>query len=186
MESFAVHSEKTAPEGSRKMLAEVGRGLGFVPNLMGVLAESPAALEAYLTLSKIFDSSSLTTVERQVVLLSVSFENGCDYCMAAHSGLALMQGVPEGVVSALRDGTPIADARLEALRTFTGGVTRRRAALSEAEVEAFLAAGFTRRQLLEVLVGVTQKTLSNYVNHLALTPLDAAFNALRWSRPGAR
>jgi uncharacterized peroxidase-related enzyme len=183
MKSFAVHSETTAPEGSREMLAAVSKGLGFVPNLMGVLAGAPAALEAYLTLSKLFDSTSLTTAERQVVLLSVSFENGCDYCMAAHSGLALMQGVPGDVVGALRDGTPISEARLEALRTFTASVTRRRATVPEAEVEAFIAAGFSRQQLLEVLVGVTQKTLSNYVNHLAHTPLDAAFKAHQWSHP---
>ncbi len=186
METFAVHSSTTAPEGSRKKLDGLGKAFGFVPNLMGVLAEAPAALDAYLTLSNLFDSSSLTPVERQVVLLAVSFENGCDYCMGAHSGLALMQGVPDDVVRALRDGTPISDRRLEALRTFAGIVTRQRAILSDGDLAAFLAAGYSRRQVLEVLVGVTQKTLSNSVNHLARTRLDTAFSAQRWSRPGER
>lgn len=182
---FDVHTTDTAPESARELLGAVEQQLSFVPNLMGVLAESPAALEAYLTLAKLFESSSLTAAERHVVLLSVSFENGCDYCMAAHTGLALMEGVSEDVVAALRDGTPLADARLETLRSFTGAVTRRRAELSEAEVSAFLTAGFTRRQLLEVILGVTQKTLSNYVNHIAETPLDDAFKAQKWSPPGS-
>jgi uncharacterized peroxidase-related enzyme len=185
MDSFPVHSEMTAPAGSQELLAGVRRGIGFVPNLMGVLAEAPAALEAYLALSKLFESSSLSPVEKQVVLLSVSFENGCDYCVAAHTGLALMKGVPRGVVAALRDGTPIGDVRLEALRAFTASVSRQRARVPEAEVVAFMAAGFSRQQLLEVLLGVTQKTLSNYVNHVANTPLDTAFKAHQWSRPVA-
>lgn len=186
MSSFPVHTETTAPEGARKTLAGVRQALGFVPNLMGVLAEAPGALEGYLTLSRLFESSSLAPVERNVVLLAVSFENGCDYCMAAHSGLAKMQGVPEAVVLSLREGKPIADAKLEALRTFTTLITQKRASISEGEVEAFLAAGFTQRQVLEVILGVTQKTLSNYVNHLAHTPLDAAFKPLQWSRPAVR
>jgi uncharacterized peroxidase-related enzyme len=186
MSSFTVHTETTAPEGSRETLAGVRRAMGFVPNLMGVLAEASGALEGYLTLSKLFESSSLTPVERNVVLLSVSFENGCDYCMAAHSGLAKMQGVPEHVLSALREGRPVADTKLEALRTFTSVVTRQRASISEADLEAFLTAGFYERQVLEVILGVTQKTLSNYVNHLAHTPLDAALRPMQWSRPAVR
>ena len=183
MQSFTVHAEKTAPVGAKELLAGVGKALGFVPNLMGVLAEAPAALEAYLTLSRLFESSSFTSVERQVVLLAVSFENGCDYCMAAHSGLARMQNVPENLVLALREGTAIEEPRLEALRSFTAALTRHRARVSEAQVEAFLAAGFSRQQVLEVILGVTQKTLSNYVNHVAHTPLDSAFTSQRWTRP---
>ncbi len=182
---FDVHTNESAPEGARELLGAVEQQLGFVPNLMGILAESPAALEAYLTLARLFESSSLSAVERHVVLLTVSFENGCDYCMAAHSGLALMEGVPEDVVAALREGTPIADAKLQALGSFTGAVTRRRADLPTSEAEAFLAAGFTQRQLLDVILGVTQKTLSNYVNHLTETPLDGTFNTQKWTPPGS-
>jgi uncharacterized peroxidase-related enzyme len=186
MSSFAVHTETTAPEASKEALAGVRQALGFAPNLMGVLAGAPGALEGYLTLSRLFESSSLTPVERNVVLLSVSFENGCDYCMAAHTGVAKMQGVPEDFISALRDGSPIKDAKLQALRAFTASITRQRANLPESGVDGFLAAGFTQRQVLEVILGVTQKTLSNYVNHLAHTPLDAAFAPLKWSRPAVR
>ncbi len=186
MSAFSVHTETTAPEGARETLAGVRKSIGFVPNLMGVLAEAPGALEGYLTLSNLFESSSLSPVERNVVLLSVSFDNGCDYCMAAHSGLAKMQGVPEDVILALRDGSPIKEPKLQALRAFTALITRQRANLPESEVEGFLAAGFTQRQVLEVILGVTQKTLSNYVNHIARTPLDGAFAAMKWSRPALR
>ena len=186
MTVFPIHTESSAPAGAKDSLAAIRGSLGFVPNLMGLLAEAPEALGAYLSLSSLFEASSLGPVERQVVLLATSFVNGCDYCMAAHSGLAKMQGVPEDVVASLRDGRPIADPRLEALRAFTAAVTERRAVVSEAEVESFLAAGFTRRQLLEVLLGVTQKTLSNYVNHLARTPLDTAFKPMQWAPPAAK
>lgn len=110
----------------------------------------------------------------------MSFENGCDYCMAAHTVIAGMSSVPAATVDALRAGAPLPDARLDVLARFTRAVVRERGRLPEAEVGAFLAAGFTAAQVLEVVLGVAMKTLSNYANHLARTPLDAAFAAARW------
>ena len=98
MSKFRIHDPSTAPDPSQPVLAEAQKTLGFVPNLYGMLAESPALLQGYTTLSAIFAEGSLTPVERQVVLLSTSFENGCDYCMAAHTALAGMQGMPRKVI----------------------------------------------------------------------------------------
>ncbi len=95
MSDLKVHTIESAPEASRPILDKAQKTLGFVPNLYGVLAESPATLEAYVTLGSILDrSASFTATERQIVLLTASFENGCDYCMAAHSAIAGMQRVP--------------------------------------------------------------------------------------------
>ena len=98
---FTIHTVESAPDGSRETLAKAQDRYGFIPNLLGVLAAAPAAVNGYVTLSGIFAESSLTPVEQQVMLLSVSFENGCDYCVAAHSGAARLARVSEDVVTAL-------------------------------------------------------------------------------------
>ncbi len=184
MTDFKVHTIESAPEASKPTLEKAQKTLGFVPNLYGVFAESPAMLEAYATLGGIFDrSTSFTATERQVVLLTAIFENECDYCMAAHSTIAGMQRVPDDVVQALRRGEPIPDVRLEALSAFARKVVRERGWVSEGDVQAFLDAGFTRAQLLEVILGIGMKILSNYANHIARTPVDEAFQANAWTPP---
>ena len=128
-----------------------------------------------MTLSDILARSSFTPTEREVVLIAVSAKNGCDYCVAAHSTIAGAQRVPGEVIAALREDRPLGDPRLEALRRFAETVVEARGWVPEAEVQAFLAAGFERAQVLEVVLGVAFKTLSNYTNHLVGTPLDEVF-----------
>jgi AhpD family alkylhydroperoxidase len=135
---------------------------------------------AYLTLSQIFDKSSLTAVERQVAILAISRYNECDYCMAAHSVIAAMQKVPPDVIQAVRDDQPIADAKLEALRVFASAMVDKRGWLAEDEVAAFLEAGYSKAQVLEIVLAASLKTVSNYANHLAETPLDDAFASRAW------
>lgn len=179
---FPVHTIHSAPAAAREALDASTRSYGFLPNLFAVMAEAPAMLDAYRSLGAIFDRSSLTPVERQVVLLATSAENGCEYCVAAHTVIGTMQKVPADVLESLRAGWPIADARLEALRRFTSVVVSTRARLAPGDLESFLAAGFTRAHVLEVIVGVGMKTLSNYTNHLAHTPLDHAFASAAWTQ----
>jgi uncharacterized peroxidase-related enzyme len=176
-----VHSVETAPPAARETLARAAKAFGFVPNLYGVMAAAPPLLEAYQALGSLFEKTSLTTTERQIVMLATSYENGCEYCVAAHSAIAGMQQVPAAVVEALRTGQAIADPKLEALRRFTAAVAATRARPSEADTAAFVAAGYTPAQILEVILGVGMKTLSNYTNHVAETPLDAAFAPAAWS-----
>jgi uncharacterized peroxidase-related enzyme len=185
MTDFSIHTVETAPEAARPLLQGARSKLGFVPNLYASLAESPAALSAYLMLSDLFGETSFTPTEQQVVALAVSAENGCGYCMAAHSTIARhMVQVPSAIVDALRDGRALNDARLEALRSFAKAVVRDRGEVRGKPLEAFLAAGFSRQQSIEVVLGVAMKTLSNYGNHLFETPIDAAFEAETW--PPAR
>lgn len=183
--SFPQHSIDSAPDGSKAILEGANKALGFVPNLYATMADAPALLEGYTSLSAIFDKTALSPTERQIVLLTASFENGCDYCMAAHTAISGMQKVPDDVVQALRDGTPIADAKLEALRVFTRRLVQARGWAEAGDVEALLDAGYERSTVLEVVLGVGLKTMSNYTNHLANTPLDPAFEPARWERPAA-
>jgi uncharacterized peroxidase-related enzyme len=178
---FKVHALETAPEGAKDVLASARKAYGFLPNLLAVMAEAPALLQAYRALVDLFDETSLTPSERQVVLLTTSYENGCEYCVAAHSVIAGMQRVPEDVVQAVRRGKPIADRKLEALRRFTTAVVTSRGRPSEAETAEFLNAGYANAQILEVVLGVGVKTLSNYTNSIADTPLDQAFAKAAWS-----
>jgi uncharacterized peroxidase-related enzyme len=186
MSKVPVHTTETAPEGARHALESAQTSFGFVPNLIGMLAEAPAAAEAYLALGKIFAGSSLSPVEQQVVLLTTSFSNRCAYCMAAHSAIAAMQGVEPEAVAALRDGRRLADSRLEALRSLTARVVEARGWVDDEALADFMAAGYSRSQLLEVILGVAMKTLSNYANHLAETPLDDVFRDQAWSHPEDR
>ncbi len=161
MTTFPVHSSETAPEGSKPILAAAQKKFGFVPNLFRVMAEAPAAGEAYM--------------------VSASFVNECEYCMAAHSLVAGMKLVPADIIEALRSGTTLPDTKLDALAVLTRSVVETRGWPTEAAKEAFFAAGYGTREYLEVIVGVTVKTLSNYVNHAADTPLDTAFEAAEWA-----
>ncbi len=173
----------SAPEQARPLLEKAKQNYGFVPNLLGVMAHAPATLEAYMTLSGLFDQTSLSPTERQVVLLAISAENQCTYCVAAHTVIAQMQKVDTDVVEAIRNGEPIPDDKLEALRRFAVEVVTTRGWPSDEARQAFHDAGYSEAHVLEVILGVGMKTLSNYTNHAAETPLDEAFSDAAWE-PG--
>jgi uncharacterized peroxidase-related enzyme len=186
MTDFTFHTPESAPEAARPLLRGAHAKLGFVPNLYAGLAEAPAALNGYFQLSDRVAETSLTPIEQQVLALAVSAANGCTYCMAAHSTIArTMVGAPDEVVDALRSGQPIADPKLQALREFAEAVVRERGDVQGALLESFVAAGYQRQQVLEVLLVVAMKTLSNYANHLLDTPVDVAFRSESWSPAGA-
>ena len=182
---FILHDAATASPESAALLAQIQKGWGFVPNLHRVLAESPAALEAYGALWEIAQKTTFTAIERNVAFLAIIYENECTYCMAGHTNLSKMAKVDDAAIAAVREGRPIADARLEALRAFAASVTRNRGVVTPAEVEAFKAAGYDNRAILDVLVLAATKLISNYANHLADTPNDAFMKGAEWTAPGA-
>jgi len=186
MVDFTIHEPATAPEKSRAILKGAQKNLGFVPNLYGVFAESPEILEAYNKVGDLFGASSLSAAERNVVWLAINVEHECHYCVPAHSAIAKQQGLDDATIENLRTAERLADAKLEALRSFTLKVVRQRARLSDADVEAFLNAGFSKRNILDVILGVAHKTLSNYTNHFADTAIDDAFAPLAWTPPGKK
>lgn len=178
--TFTIHTPEDAPEGSRAGLEGAKQKMGMVPNLLGVLAGAPAALSSYQALAAAFGSSSFSPTEQQVVLIATSVENDCRYCVAAHTTMSKGARVADDVLDSLRSDVPIADAKLEALRQFTLAAVRKKGWLDAADLEAFTAAGYGPNQVLEVITGVALKTLTNYVNHVAETPLDAPFQAQAW------
>lgn len=175
MNQFTTHTIESAPVDSKPILEAVKGKFGFVPNLLGGLADAPNVLKAYLDLDSISSQGTLSAVEKQIVQISTSMVNSCEYCVAAHSVIADMQKLPAEVIEAVRQDKPIADTRLEALRQFTKLVVSERGWVCDNSVNSFLNAGYTKAQVLEVLLSVTQKILSNYANHIIKTPIDEAF-----------
>jgi len=180
MTQLTIHDETSAPEGARERLETAKASYGMIPNLLGVLAESPAALEGYMTLSGIFGKAGFTPLEQQIVLITTSVENECHFCVAAHSAMSAGGKLDMAVIEAVREDRPINDARHEALRRFTKAVVVQRGFIADADVARFLRAGWDKAAVLGVILGVSLKVISNYTNHVAETPLNDAFTAYKW------
>jgi uncharacterized peroxidase-related enzyme len=180
MSRFVQYTIANAPEAAKPLLQQIDKQLGFVPNLFATFAESAAVLEGILALDASISKGTLTKVEQQIVKVAVSTENACTYCVAAHSTIAGMLKARPDVVTAVRNGAPVPDPKLDALVAFTRTVIRNKGFSPEAAVSALLAAGYTKAQAIEVVGLVGLKTLENYVHALTKAPLDAAFEAQRW------
>lgn len=177
---FKLHTIDSAPNRSHPVMEGAKKKFGFVPNLTRVFATSPAAAEAYTAIEKALEKAALSPVEQQLVMLTVSAQNGCEYCVAAHSKIADSVDMPKDVLEALRDESEIPDSRLQALATFTRSMLRNRGWVPDEDLEAFAEAGYSERHVLDVITILAMKTLSNYTNHIAETPLDDAFHDQEW------
>jgi alkylhydroperoxidase family enzyme len=177
MNNLKVHTLESAPEGSQPLLQNSIKAFGSLPSLHGVMAESPVVLEAYQMLHKWFTESSFDADELTVVWQSINVEHECHYCVPAHAAIAKMMKVDDALTAALRNRQPMPNAKLQALHDTTLLIVRNRGQISEADVAAFYAAGYSPKHLLEIVLGLSQKIMSNYINHLADTPLDERFAA---------
>ena len=183
MADFDLHTPDTAPDASQPLLAKSQAAFGRVPGLHAVMAEAPALLEGYQILHKLFaENTTFDADELTVVWQTINVEHECHYCVPAHTGIAKMMKVDDAIIDALRDETPLPTPRLEALRTFTLQMLRERGDVSDADVQTFLDAGFTKRQVLEVVLGLAQQVMSNYTNHLADTPVDQIMQEFSWQK----
>ena len=175
--TFELYTQDNAPEDARDQLADSQAAFGFVPNLHKALAASPVALKAYKELHTLAQKTSFDATELTVVWQTINVENECHYCVPAHSAIAQMQGVDAAVNDAVRNKTALPTEKLEALRAVTLEILNNRGHLSDAAKTRFEAAGYGNQQLLEIIVVLAQKTISNYTNHLAHTPVDEPFKS---------
>ncbi len=180
MTEFTIHTIESAPESARPILKQLKERIGFVPNLAATMAGAPPVLEAFVGLQASNARATFSPVEREIISMAASYDIQCTYCMAAHSTFASAQGASESVLNAIRAGKDPDDARLAALIRFTHQVVGKHGQASTEDIHAFLSAGFTQSQLLEVLIGVTQVTLVSLVHQMAGTPLDAGFQPQMW------
>lgn len=186
MTEYTLHTPETAPDGSKDILNDAKQTLGFVPNLYATMAQSPEVLKAYKLVAEAFSANSLNADERNVVWQTINVENNCHYCVPAHTGIAKSQGVADEVINAIRDGQPIPNAKLEALSVFTRQMLVQRGVVTEEQTQALFAHGYDTTTVLDVILGLAHKTLSNYTNHVAQTPVDSAFSGFAWTHPNER
>ncbi len=177
---FKRHTKETALIDSQPLLDGSIKDMGWIPNLHAVMADAPPVLEAYKTLGDLFTQTSFDAEELTLVWQTINIEHECLYCVPAHTLVAHMMKVDPAISEALRNRTELPTKKLQVLQQTTLFLVRNRGHLSEEERAAFYEAGYENRQLLEIVLGLSHKVLSNYVNHLAETPLDEAFQEFVW------
>ncbi|WP_263147355.1 carboxymuconolactone decarboxylase family protein [Pseudomonas sp. RIT-PI-AD] len=181
MSRVTLHTLETAPLEAQPFLENAQKASGFVPNLLAVLANAPAALETYVTVSALNGKASLGLAEREVVQLVAAATHGCSFCVAGHTAVATNKAkLPAAVIEALRARGELPEARYEALAAFTRAVIATRGDVADPDYAAFREAGFSEGQALEVILGVSLATLCNFANSFARTPLNPELAHYRW------
>ncbi|HAT1821713.1 TPA: carboxymuconolactone decarboxylase family protein [Legionella pneumophila] len=174
-----LKTESEVDEWGKTLFERSKKAYKMVPNLYQAMANAPEILQSYMDCYQNFrEHSGFTSAEQEVILLVISYENGCEYCMAAHSTMAdFYSKVPTEVTEAIRTDNIIPDGKLRALAEMTKEMLLSRGRPSPSCVEQFLRAGYQEKQLLDIVLAIATKTMSNYTNHLFSTPVDAAFKA---------
>lgn len=165
-----VPTREEVSAGNQTIFDNLKKGLGMVPNLYATFAHSETALANYLAFQNA--KSSVSGKAREVVNLVVSQVNQCKYCLAAHTMLGKMNGLTDDQILEIRHGHASFDAKLDALARLTKGVTQSRGHVDQALVEAFFAAGWTKENLVDAIVIIGDKTVSNYLHSTTQVPVD--------------
>lgn len=178
MSRLPIQSVETAPAEAQERLRTAAKASGFLPNLLGVLANSPTALETYQVVGAINGRNSLTPTEREIVQITAATYNGCGFCVAGHTKIATQKlQLPQEFVDALRGTRALSDPKLNALARFTLQVLEHKAQVDDQALADLRAAGYTDAQALDVVLGVSLATLCNYANNLARTPINPELQA---------
>ena len=177
--TYQIHTADSAPEDSKPLLEKSVASFGMIPNLHGVMAESPQALEGYQTLHSLAQQTAFNADELTVVWQTINVEHACHYCVPAHSAIAKKMGVDDSLVAALRNREAMPTARLQALHDTVLLIVRERGVVAKDKLNAFYEAGYSHRNVLDIILILAQKVMSNYTNHVGETELDKAFAAFK-------
>jgi len=180
MGEFTLHTTDTAPEAAKPLLEKSKKALGMIPNIHAVMAQAPTLLEGYQILHELAQKTSFNANELTVVWQTINVEHGCHYCVPAHTGIAKSMKVPDELINALRNDETLSDPKLNVLKQTVLAITRGRGHIDDDQLEAFYAAGYQQQQLLEIILILAQKVMTNYTNHVANTPVDKAFEVFAW------
>lgn len=170
MTQFNVPTRNEVTANNQSIFDQLEKGLGFVPNLYAYFAKNDTALADYLALQN--RKSTLRAKEREVINLVVSQFNGCRYCQSAHTVLGGMNGFSEDQILEIRKGTASFDAKLDALAKFTLLVTENKGQVSNEAKDAFFAAGYSEVNMIDVVVIIGDKIISNYIHNLVEFAID--------------
>lgn len=179
MARLFVHNVDTAPENAKARVEAVQKANGFIPNLIGVLANSPQAIEFYQEVGKMNSKNSLDPKEIEVVQITAAAHNGCDFCVAGHTKIGKLKlSMPDDVLNALRARTNIdSNEKYQALAQFTMQLIDKRGKVTDTDLAAFKAAGYNDQNVLDVIMGVALATLCNYANNVAQTDINPELQA---------
>ena len=167
---FTVPAKADVSIPNQALFDKLQKGLGFVPNLYAYFAKNETALTDYLALQN--RKSTLRAKEREVINLVTSQVNGCRYCQSAHTVLGKMNGFSDEQILEIRKGTASFDNKLDALAKFTASVVENRGRATEESKEAFFAAGYDEANMIDVVIIVGDKIISNYIHNLAGFEID--------------
>ena len=186
MHGFPVNSLQSAPERSKLALQTLQSAFGFLPNIAGAMSTSPVLTQSLVGLFGNVHGGSFSEPQIQVVLLTNAVTNGAAWAVAFHSFLALKAGIDHGDVDAIRSGKSPVDPKLAALSNLAKTLIEKRGHLAEEEGERFLAQGFGRDHLLEVVAIVAASTITNYTDSITEPPLEPTFESQVWTNTDAR
>lgn len=179
---YQIHTIGNTNAAAQAALEQVQAHYQFVPNALGAMAESPESVLAYLALDDLVNKNSLTSDQRHIAFLTITREYDCSYCVAAHTAFAQMGQVDMQAVQNVRDGKPLKDAKLEALRLFTTKMVQTGGNVSEADINTFLASGYTRRNILDIATMMANKLIAVFANRIMGTDLDDMLQPAEWKR----
>jgi alkylhydroperoxidase family enzyme len=181
MANFPVLKMESAPERSKPALQQLQSAFGMIPNLIGAMATSPVLINSLVGLFGNVHGGSFTEAQVQTVLLTDAVTNASSWAVAFHSTLALKEGIDPADVQAIREGRLPKDGKLAALSALAKTMIEKRGRLDDADVDRFLAAGFGKDHLLEVIAAVAASTITNYTSNITKPPIEAPFQAHAWS-----
>ena len=179
--AYTVHTVESAPAAAAEALRTLEASVGMIPNLAAAMAESPALANGFLTLRELYGKTDFSPAEVQVLSLTAAYENNCAYCVAFHTAMALKDGVTQGDVEALRRGAAPAETRFAALSQFARVMVRNRGHVDRDTQDAFFAAGYSKRQALDVVMGMAFSLMANYGGHITQAPLDPFLEPFAWA-----
>jgi AhpD family alkylhydroperoxidase len=180
MISYPIQSIESAPGSSKLPLKQLEQAFGFVPNLVGAIANSPVLTNSLVGLFVNVHGSHFTEAEIQVLLLTDAVANSCSWAVAFHTALALKEGVDPADVQAIRQRQLPANKRYAALSKLAGTLIEQRGHLSNEDLTTFIEAGFEQELALEVVAVVAASTITNYAGNITKPPLEAAFQRHAW------
>jgi alkylhydroperoxidase family enzyme len=180
MTTFPVHTMESAPEESKPALKQLQSAFGMIPNLIGAMSTSPVLINSLVGLFGKVHGGSFTEAQVQIVLLTDAVTNASAWAVAFHTTLSLKEGIDPADVQAIREGRLPKDSKFAALSALAKTMIEKRGRLNDEDVDRFLAAGFGKDHLLEVIAAVAASTITNYTGSITKPPLDAPFQAHAW------
>jgi len=183
--AFVDHTLESAPAAARRSMEATVKHLGYLPAPVARLASSPHLLEGFLKLSQLFETTTLSPLAREVLVMTIATRNGCHVCVAMHPAKLGALGADADLTTALRRQERLADESLEAVREFALEVLDRAGAVSDDALRAFLGQGYTPQNALEIVLGIGAYTLSTLANRMTAAPLDHQLAEFAWTEPAA-